>query len=149
MGKNAMMTLLMKTSDFKWERRLCGRRVPFCHLPSVLATNRFEWFSHLDPPNGTEHVNLGQISSFRTQWRNGESKKRYKRHKMWKNDKNIGANGFLICRQVILNWPRSLWQYGLWSFQTGGKKLERFLPKNQHTQTKNLNFENWTSGEPQ
>ena len=27
-----------------------------------------------------------------------------------------------------------LWQYGLWSFQTGGTKLERFLPKNQHTQ---------------
>ena len=26
-----------------------------------------------------------------------------------------------------------VWQYGLWSFQTGGKKLERFLPKNQHT----------------
>ena len=26
-----------------------------------------------------------------------------------------------------------LWQYGLWSFQTGGTKLERFLPKNQHT----------------
>ena len=30
----------------------------------------------------------------------------------------------------------TLWQYGLWSFQTGGRKLERFLPKNQHTQTK-------------
>ena len=30
----------------------------------------------------------------------------------------------------------SLWQYGLWSFQTGGTKLERFLPKNQHTQRK-------------
>ena len=27
----------------------------------------------------------------------------------------------------------TLWQYGLWSFQTGDKKLERFLPKNQHT----------------
>ena len=36
-----------------------------------------------------------------------------------------------------------LWQYGLWSFQTGGTKLERFLPKNQHTQRKSLNFENW------
>ena len=36
-----------------------------------------------------------------------------------------------------------LWQYGLWSFQTGGTKLERFLPKNQHTQRKLLNFENW------
>ena len=40
-------------------------------------------------------------------------------------------------------------QYGLWSFQTGGTKLERFLPKNQHTQRKFLNFENWTIGEPQ
>ena len=29
-------------------------------------------------------------------------------------------------------WP-GLWQYGLWSFQTGGTKLEIFLPKNQHT----------------
>ena len=26
-----------------------------------------------------------------------------------------------------------LWQYGLWSFQTGDTQLERFLPKNQHT----------------
>ena len=30
----------------------------------------------------------------------------------------------------------SLCQYGLWSFQTGGTKLERLLPKNQHTQRK-------------
>ena len=29
----------------------------------------------------------------------------------------------------------------------GGTKLERFLPKNQHTQRKFLNFENWTNGE--
>ena len=29
----------------------------------------------------------------------------------------------------------------------GGTKLERFLPKNQHTQRKLLNFENWVSGE--
>ena len=42
-----------------------------------------------------------------------------------------------------------LWQYGLWSFQTGGTKLEKILPKNQHTQRKFLNFENWTNGEPQ
>ena len=39
----------------------------------------------------------------------------------------------------------SIWQYGLWSFQTGGTKLERFLPKNQHTQRKLLNFKNWIS----
>ena len=43
----------------------------------------------------------------------------------------------------------TLWQYGLWSFQTGYTKLERFLHKNQHTQRKLLNFENWTNGEPQ
>ena len=41
----------------------------------------------------------------------------------------------------------ALWQYGLWSFQTGGTKLERFLPKNQHGQRKLLNFENWLNGE--
>ena len=43
----------------------------------------------------------------------------------------------------------TLWQYGLWSFQTGYTKLERFLHKNQHTQRKLLNFENCTNGEPQ
>ena len=36
----------------------------------------------------------------------------------------------------------TLWQYGLCSFQTGGTKLERFLPKDQYTQRKLLNFEN-------
>ena len=41
-----------------------------------------------------------------------------------------------------------LWQYGLWSVQAGGTKLERFLHKNQHTQWKFSNFENWTNGEP-
>ena len=40
-----------------------------------------------------------------------------------------------------------LWQYRLWSFQTRGMKLERFLPKNQHTQRKLLNFENRCNGE--
>ena len=34
----------------------------------------------------------------------------------------------------------SVWQYGLWSFQTGSKKFEIFLPKIQHTQRKLLNF---------
>ena len=41
----------------------------------------------------------------------------------------------------------SLQSKGLWSFQAGGTKLERFLPKNQHTQRKLLNFENWVNGE--
>jgi hypothetical protein len=46
----------------------------------------------------------------------------------------------------VFTYIRQLWQYGLWSFQMGGTKLERFLPKNQHTQRKLLNFENWISG---
>ena len=29
-----------------------------------------------------------------------------------------------------------LWHYGLWSFQVRGTKLGRFLPKNQHAQSK-------------
>ena len=36
-----------------------------------------------------------------------------------------------------------LWQYGLSGFQAGDTKLERFLPKNQHSQKRLLNFENW------
>ena len=40
-----------------------------------------------------------------------------------------------------------VWQYGLWSFQEGCTKLDRFLPKVQHTQRKLLNFENWVNGE--
>ena len=40
-----------------------------------------------------------------------------------------------------------LWQYGLWSFQMGGKKLERFLPKNQPTERKLLKFDNCIDGE--
>ena len=43
----------------------------------------------------------------------------------------------------------TIWQYGLWSFQTGYTKLEGFLHKGQPTQRKLLNFENWTNGEPQ
>ena len=33
-----------------------------------------------------------------------------------------------MCARSVRCW---LWQYGLWSFQTGDTKLERFLPKNQ------------------
>ena len=40
-----------------------------------------------------------------------------------------------------------LWQYGLWIFQTGVTKLEIFLPENQHTQRKLLNFEHLVNGE--
>ena len=36
---------------------------------------------------------------------------------------------------------------GVVEFSIGGTKLERFLPKNPHTQRKLLNFENWCNGE--
>ena len=32
-------------------------------------------------------------------------------------------------------------------FSNGGTKLEKILSKNQHTQRKLLNFENWVNGE--
>ena len=41
----------------------------------------------------------------------------------------------------------NLRQYGLWRFQTRYTKLERFLHKNQHTQRKLLNFEDWCNVE--
>jgi hypothetical protein len=39
------------------------------------------------------------------------------------------------------------WQYRLWSFQGRDTILESFLAKNQHTQRKVFNFENWSGGE--
>ena len=71
-----------------------------------------------------------------------------------------------LCKFIIAEWIQVrflkiklytdeclLWQYGLWSFQTGGTKLEKFLPKNQYTQKGNCGIlrigigavENWTS----
>ena len=52
-----------------------------------------------------------------------------------------------FCLKLLYSVHKCLvWQYGLWRFQTGGTKLERVLPKNQHTQRKLLNFENWVNG---
>ena len=47
------------------------------------------------------------------------------------------ARGFRVSVMAIKNVE----------FSSGGTKLERFLPKNQHTQRKLLNFENWCSWE--
>jgi len=55
---------------------------------------------------------------------------------------------FQVAQKAIFSsepWS-TVWQYGLSSFQGGDTKLEIFLPKNQHTQRKLLNFENWCSG---
>ena len=60
-----------------------------------------------------------------------------------KQQTNLGS----IYKQLVNSYVYPLWQYGLWSFQAGGTKLERFLHKNQHTQRKLLNFEFWINGE--
>ena len=65
-----------------------------------------------------------------------------------KEDCNIGGSPELklMGRQTklgLLGQTFAVWQCRLWSFQVGGTKLERFLPKNQHTERKFLNFENW------
>ena len=46
---------------------------------------------------------------------------------------------FTVFLTILLTFKE--WQYGLWNFQTGGTKLQRFLHKNQHTQRKLLKFE--------
>ena len=48
------------------------------------------------------------------------------------------------CRKYFLDGKCI--HYGLWNFQAGSTKLERFLPKNQF-QRKLLDFENWINGE--
>ena len=47
----------------------------------------------------------------------------------------------------VTNPNCAVWKYGLSSFQAGDTELERVLPKNQSTQRKLLNFENWFNGE--
>ena len=36
---------------------------------------------------------------------------------------------------------------GVVKYSSGGYKIRKLLPKNQHTQRKFLNFDNWCSGE--
>ena len=50
----------------------------------------------------------------------------------------------------VLSSPKLyVYNMAIWvvEFSCGGTKLERFLTKNQHTQSKLLSFENWCSGE--
>jgi hypothetical protein len=56
---------------------------------------------------------------------------------------NEGIHSFDLLGIVI---PES---YGntVVEYSNGGTKFERFLPKNQHTQRKLLNFEFWINGE--
>ena len=50
---------------------------------------------------------------------------------------------------IFLDWVKMTARYGNTGygvFKRGGTKLKIFLPKNQHTQRKLSNFENWVSG---
>ena len=69
---------------------------------------------------------------------------------VWRSNfiKDFRFNFTEICAHVNFGvYLSTRREYGLWSFQMGNTKLERFLPKNQHTQRKLLNFEFWINGE--
>ena len=60
---------------------------------------------------------------------------------------NMRHKSLLVIKVDQNIYPWGVWQYGLWSFQTGDTKLDRFFPKNQQIQTKLLNFEFSINGE--
>ena len=64
---------------------------------------------------------------------------------------SINTENMVRCFSFVKNdtalMYSTLWQYRLSRFQAGGTKLERFLPNNQHTTRKLLNFENCCNGE--
>jgi hypothetical protein len=51
----------------------------------------------------------------------------------WVHD-SMEARSIYIPNQIFAMWY-ILWQYQLWSFKCGDTKLERFMPKNQRTET--------------
>ena len=68
-------------------------------------------------------------------------------HAQSRNFKNfMKQNDILTTLKYELS-KNSLDGHRMLGFQMEGTKLERFLPKNQHTQRKSLNFENWCNGD--
>ena len=76
--------------------------------------------------------------------------KKISRKKSFENRDRVSVDLMIIFGRFVIKLTlvsgRYGWQYGLASFQAGDTKLERFLPKNQHTERKLLNFENWING---
>ena len=69
-----------------------------------------------------------------------------------KGGKRVGVKKSQNFVNVVSEWLISgdtvkAINYGNTGFQVRGTKLERFLPKNQHTQKELFNFENWCYGE--
>ena len=72
---------------------------------------------------------------------------------------SIRSQFSLIWTPLFKKLPQIMWEKGwkcihdlygytgcrVFSFQTGVTKLEKILPKNQHTQRKLLSFENWVN----
>ena len=69
----------------------------------------------------------------------------------WKEDKKLDAILKLdqtakLCQES--SQASALWQYGLWSFQTGDTKLERFLPRINITKGNDCTyFDFWINSE--
>ena len=59
----------------------------------------------------------------------------------------LGMSELLSGRLFLMHCTMCIKTLRVVEFSNGGNKLERFLPKNQHTQRKLLTFENWFSGE--
>ena len=57
-------------------------------------------------------------------------------------DYNPGNSFRIIDNKTIEDFNMPTMAIWVVEFSTGGTKLERFLPKNHHTQRKLLNFEN-------
>ena len=72
-------------------------------------------------------------------------------HNNWCTNKGWRKRKWILKPKIsayfLLQADCTVWQYRLWSFKSGDKKLEIFLPKKQQTQRKLLKFENWFSGE--
>ena len=64
-------------------------------------------------------------------------------------DKKYLINGTynLFIKKLVESRAFIIWQYRLWSLKFRNTKLQRVLPKNQHTQRKLLNFENFELSE--
>ena len=48
-----------------------------------------------------------------------------------------GRDPNIVASHGLLSSACLFWHYRLWIFQVGATKLERFLPKNQHTNKQN------------
>ena len=107
------------------------------YCKNVIAT--IFWIILEQKVSNTNWINLAS----KVYWRKTKWTSYYGSENLESNSWRHQSSQIQIKNHYSVFW--ALWQYRLWSFPTRGMKLERFLPKNQHTQRKSLNFENWIS----